>query len=152
MSGRMVSQGSDSICWAASDATTLRYLTNSYSYTARGVCDKIGHSYSTGTLNDMQKALSAYGITYSNLVKSQIPFSSLSNNICNEYPVMAALYSEKYGHAVTILGYKNYGGIQMIVYYNSGNNKIETAIYSSTGTKCSYVNTIFVWKETLSKY
>lgn len=149
MSGRLVAQGSEPICWAASVATTLRYLTNSYAYTARGVCDKIGHAYTAAGIDVKQKALKAYGIEYNNLLYSQITYSRIKNNIVNQYPILASTFSSKGGHAITIVGYKNYGGIEMVTFHNSGTNTVETVVYNSNGTTYSYNNTTFTWKYTL---
>lgn len=149
MSGRLVGQGSDNICWAASVATTLRYLTNSYTYTARSVCDKIGHAYDEAGIYEKQKALKAYGINYSVLLNSQITFERVINNIVNQYPILASTFSSNSGHSITIVGYKNYGGIKMITFHNPGSNELETVIYNSSGTTYSYNNKTFTWKYTL---
>ena len=157
-SGCLVPQYSDGNCWAASVATTLRYLNYSKfsKLTARNVCDKIGVGYNEGgNLVTRQKALIAYGITYYNhFLSYPMEFDLIQKNILNQSPILASCVGLKSGngHAVTGIGYTTYGGIKQVVFYNSGNNKCVTSEYKTTGLTFSYNNESFRWRSSLSCY
>lgn len=156
--GCLVQQYSDGNCWAASVATTLRYLNYSkYSkLTARNVCDKIGVGYNKGgNLVTRQKALIAYGVTYYNhFLTYPMEFGLIQKNILNQRPILASCVGLKSGsgHAVTGIGYTTYGGIKQVVFYNSGNNKCVTSEYKTKGLTFTYNNETFRWRSSLSCY
>lgn len=150
-----VSQGNYGLCWAASVATTVRYRNFSkYSkLTAKQVADKMQIGYNDGgSLSDMRKALTKYGVTGYNISNKQISFAKAKANILNQYPFIIGAISNKGGHAVTGIGYTTYGGINQVTFYNSGTNKCATVEYKTSGTKFSYANTTFKWIGTVSKY
>ncbi|MGN0508135.1 MAG: hypothetical protein ACI4GX_02775, partial [Ruminococcus sp.] len=53
------------------------------------------------------------------------------------------------GHAVTIIGYSTYGGVNLITIYNSATNACETVEYKSSGTYFSFNNKNHLWKYSL---
>ena len=148
---RLVKQGSLGICWAASVATTVRYIKDNSKLTAKQVCDKINHKYNGGSMQDRQDALAAYGIYYNYLIEEQMSFAKVQTNIRNEKPILisARTPSQTYGHAMTIIGYSTYGGVKLITMYNSGSDSIQTVEYLTSGTKFSYNNDVYVWKRSL---
>lgn len=156
--GCLVQQYSDGNCWAASVATTLRYLNYSKfkNVTARNVCDKIHVGYNAGgNLVTRQKALIAYGISYYNdFLSYPMEFGLIQKNILNQRPILASCVGTKSGsgHAVTGIGYTTYGGIKQVVFYNSGNNKCVTTEYKTKGLTFSYNNESYRWRSSLSCY
>lgn len=147
---RLVPQGDKGICWAASVATTVRYLKNRSDITATGVCDAIKHSYTGGTVDDKLKALAYYGCLEYGLANKQISFLDVSNNIRGQYPILASTYSSNgSGHSITIIGYSTHGGIYLIKFYNSATNSIESASYNPDGTRYSMDNVTYVWINTI---
>lgn len=151
-SGCLVPQYRDNTCWAASVATTLRYLNYSKykSLTARNVCDKISKTYSEGgNICDKQKALKKYGVTYSKLDYSQASFATVSKNILAQKPILASAFAKKGAHSITIIGYTTYGGINQITFHNSGTNSCTSVEYKKSGTTFSYNNKKYTWEYTL---
>lgn len=151
-SGCLVPQYRDNTCWAASVATTLRYLNFSKykSLTARNVSDKMGKPYNKGgTITDMYNALKKYNITYKKPEYSQTSFAMVTKNILAQKPILIGAIVGKSGHAVTIIGYTTYGGINQITFYNSGTNTCTSVEYKKSGTTFSYNNKQFKWKYTL---
>lgn len=150
----LVPQGNNGNCWAASVATTLRYINFSKyrSLTATDVCDAMDIGYNTGaSIKTKQAALEKYGCTYSNLQYSQCSFSSVKTNILDQWPVLVSAFdSNSSGHAVTIVGYSTYGSIDQITFYNSGTDTCTSVEYKSAGTTFSYNNKKWTWKYTLS--
>lgn len=157
-SGCLVSQRSDGNCWAASVATTLRYLNyNKYkTLTARKVCDKIKVGYNAGgNLVTRQKALLAYGVSYYNhFISYPMEFGLIQKNILKQRPILVSCVGTRSGggHAVTVIGYTTYGGINQVVFHNSGDNKCVTSEYKKAGLTFSYNNEIFKWRSSLSCY
>lgn len=151
-SGCLVAQGNYGNCWAATVATTVRYLNYSkYKYlTAKNVCDAMGIGYNDGaTMLQQQHALYNYLIGY-RYYKSQIRFPLVQQNIQNKTPVIAGTIAGKSAHSITIIGYTTYGGINQITFHNPGTNKVSSVEYKSTGTTYTYNNKIYKWIETLS--
>lgn len=152
-SGCLVPQGSLNICWAASVATTVRYLKyDKYkNLTATQVCDAIGVSYTANNIDAQQKALKKYGINYNQkITEKQIGFAVVQRNILSQNTVLIhAFPSSGDGHAVTIIGYSTYGGVNLITIYNSATNACETVEYKSSGTYFSFNNKNHLWKYSL---
>ncbi len=159
-SGCQVRQRWDNTCWAASVATTVRYLKYSKykSLTARQVCDKMKISYyAGGSIYEMHKALKKYGITYKTPDPFQISFTTLRNNILAQKPViLGGIAKDPYkygfspkGHAVTIIGYTTYGGINQVTFYNPGTDKCTSVEYKKSGTTFSSSNFKFKWEQTI---
>ncbi len=159
-SGCQVPQYQDGSCWAASVATTARYLNYSKykKLTARQVCRKMNIGYDDGgTIWEMRKALKKYDITYKWPTYSQISFSTVQKNILAQKPIVMSASSKKLvrggtktiGHAVTIIGYTTYGGINQITFYNSGTDKCTSVEYKNSGTTFSYGYFTFKWRATL---
>lgn len=150
-SGCTVSQGNYGLCWAASVATTVRYLNYSKysSLTAKQVADKMGIGYNDGGTDlEIKNALKKYGQTYKNKT-GQLTFLELQNNIAHEYPLIMVCRSSSDGHAVTCVGYTTYGGIKQVTFWNSGNDQMTTVEYQTGGTKFAYAGTTFVWKNSI---
>lgn len=157
--GCFVSQYFDGNCWAASVATTLRYLNYSKfkKLTARNVCDKVGIGYNEGgSIYDEQKALIEYGITDYNIFRFYpIEFKMIQKNILNQKPVLVGcnnLKSITSGHVVPIIGYSKYSNIKQVVFYNPVNMKCITSEYKTDGLIFSYGFKKFKWRESLSRY
>lgn len=152
-SGCTVSQGNYGLCWAASVATTIRYLNYSKysSLTAKQVADKMGIGYDDGgSVNDIKNALKKYGQTY--LTSSaQLSFGKVQTNILAQYPIIMVCYNsgKTVGHAVTCVGYTTYGGIKQVTFWNSGNNNVTTVEYKTGGTKFSYAGYNFIWSSSV---
>lgn len=145
----LVSQFWDNTCWAASVATTVKYLSypKQQSLSARRVSKKMNIPYDAGgTIYDMYKALKKYGITYKKPDYSQISFDAVKKNILAQKPIPIAAFSGKSGHAVTIIGYTTYGGINQITFHNPGTNTCTSVEYKKSGTIFSYNNKKFKWK------
>lgn len=147
----LVPQLWDGNCWAAAVATTVKYLNFSkYStLSARGVCRKMKIGYNDGgTINDMHKALNKYGVTYKKPDYSQVSFATIQKNILAQRPLVIAAFTKHSGHAVTIIGYTTYGGINQITFHNPGTNTCTSVEYKKSGTTFSYNNDKFKWKST----
>lgn len=151
MNNRTAPQGSENICRAATIATTVNYLRNTTNVTARKVCDVINHSYREGSLSDMVDAMSYYRLINYGITYNQISFDRVGTNIRSEYPIMMWGNSSNGGnaHVVTIIGYSTHGGIQLIKFYNSATDDIESASYNSAGTRYTMGNSTYTWVNTL---
>lgn len=148
-----MSQGNYGLCWAASVATTVRYLNYSKyaSLTAKQVANKMGIGYNDGgSISDIKNALKKYGQTYLTS-SSQLTFGKVQTNIVAQYPVIMVCYDSgnTVGHAVTCIGYTTYGGIKQVTFWNSGNKKVTTVEYKTLGTKFSYAGYSFIWKKSV---
>lgn len=148
--GYPVPQYDDKICCAASVATVVRYVTDNYTITARNVCDKINHPYDGGGILKKRSALYAYNLYYSNLMYEQASFGQIQTNILDQKPMLLSTFSSDEGHAVTLMGYSTYGGVNQIVIHNSANQTLQTIEYRNSGTVYSYNGKIWTWKYTLS--
>lgn len=151
--GCLVPQGNLNICWAASAATTIRYLKyDQYkTLTAKQVCDALGVSYTANTIDTQQLALKKYGINYNQKkTNGQVSFAVVQRNILSQNTLLIhAFPSSGDGHAVTIIGYSTYGGVNLITIYNSATNACETVEYKTGGTRFSFNNASHLWKYTL---
>lgn len=149
--GCTVPQGNYGLCWAASVATTVRYLNYSKysSLTAKQVANKMGIGYNDGATDlEIKEALKKYGQTYK-CKTGQLTFLELQNNIVKEYPLIMTCISGTDGHAVTCVGYTTYGGIKQVTFWNSGNKQMTTVEYQTGGTKFAYAGKSFVWKNSV---
>lgn len=111
----IVPQGGEGLCWAATSATVINYLTNSIA-TAHSVCDRIEHGYSGGGENDIVEALSAfkYANSYTgiNAVRKvgQISTWETQTWITSGIPIIAVMTASSGGsnHSLTICGWTKY--------------------------------------------
>ncbi|MCI8338463.1 MAG: hypothetical protein HFH62_07260 [Lachnospiraceae bacterium] len=152
-SGCLVPQyKNDETCWAASVATTLRYLNypKYKSLTARQVADKMKIKYSKGGTNlDQQRALKKYGATYK-IDHCQVSFETVQKNILAQKPVLISAYGRSYGHSLVIIGYTTYGGVKQITYYDPALNKCASVEYiKKPRTVFRFKDDIIRWFDTL---
>nr|MCR5609019.1 C39 family peptidase [Lachnospiraceae bacterium] len=137
------------MCWAASVATIVRYVKGDYTITAESVCEKMNIDLDEG--GDMElkdKALDAYGLDYSKAY-GQLTWEQVKENLDNKKPIAISCFSENEGHAVTILGYTEVDGIRTVLFWNSGNQKMQSATYSDEGTVFSYNSYTWEWSASL---
>lgn len=102
----------EGICWAASAASIIRYLTGNTVVTANGLYNTV--LVDTGMTSGYNEAvvygLTAYGVNYYTGLTSSLPFSTVINQINADYPIYIAIRGKKngdwaYHHAVVICGY-----------------------------------------------
>lgn len=137
-------------CWAASVATTIRYVTGNMNVTCGDVSDAVDIERGTGgDIYDKQLGLALFGVYYSKMHFNQISFDSVKINITSQHPILISTYNQKAGHALTIVGYSTYGAVKQVTVWNSGNGKFQTVEYKINGTGFIYNNSNFVWKRTL---
>ena len=80
---------------------------------------------------------------------------TVQKNILGQRPILMGSKvrirnGKKYvGHAVTIIGYTTYGGINQITFYNPGSDSCTSVEYKNSGTTYSYANYKLKWVETI---
>ena len=148
-SGCEVAQTSND-CWAASVATTIRYVTGNTNVTCGNVSDAVGIERGEGgDIYDKQLGLALFGVYYTKMHLEQISFDSVKVNIVSQHPILISTYNENSGHALTIVGYSTYGAVKQVTVWNSGNRKFQTSEYKVKGTGFIYNNSNYVWKYSL---
>lgn len=143
-------QGPYGLCWAASVATITNYIYGT-DHTAKNVADAQGKGYNDGgTVEEMQKALAYYTITYNYITHEQLSYNSVKKNIQNKrLPIIYAQNENKDAHAVTLYGY---GGNYVYIWNSALNNNgggSQLIAYKSSGTTFPFGNTTFTWKKTV---
>lgn len=153
MNNCTVSQNNYNTCWAASVATTVRYITGNRTVSATDVCDKMGIDYMAGgSIIDKQTALKKYGINYSKLVYKQLSFDEVKVNITQESPILISAFGNATGggHSLTITGYTTYGAVKQIQVWNSANGEYQTTVYNESGSGFPMNGQSYIWKYSLS--
>ena len=106
------------ICWAASAAAMVRFLTGNTVVTATSLYNTVltDTGWSSGTNAVVLYGLSAYGVYGYTAIDDSLPFLSVVNQINEEYPVYIAINGKNVDsngneinvyHAVVICGYMN---------------------------------------------
>lgn len=146
-------QGTLPICWAASVATIVNYRKGS-NLSAKEVCDAMGTKYTGQNIDMKLKALHYYGLTAYKKQSSCLKWKTIIKNVDNKRPVaMSTFNNNSSGHAVTLIGYRFRNGTKYVVFWNSGNQEIQTVTYSSGGNVTyTYNGEAWVWTKSLSRY
>lgn len=145
-------QGNLPICWAASVATIVNYRKGS-NVSAKNVCNKMGTGYKGATIDTKLDALHEYGLTAYKKQTSNMSWKTIIKNVDNKRPIAMSAFSGAAGHAVTLVGYRFRNGTKYIVLWNSGNEKMQTVTYPSSGKLTfSYNNDTWVWTQSLARY
>lgn len=153
MNNCTVSQYNYNTCWAASVATTVRYITGNRTLTATAVCDKMGIDYMTGgSISEKQTALRLYGIDYTKLVYKQLSFDDVKVNITQQSPILISAFGNATGggHSLTITGYTTYGAVKQIQVWNSATEEYQTTVYNESGSGFPMNGQSYIWKYSLS--
>lgn len=146
------------LCWAASVATIVNYMQGT-NVTAMQVSDKMGIPYKNGTnIDGEQKALALYGINFSNKSNNTLKYNRIFTNIVNKKPLIMSCSTadNQYGHAVTLVGCRNYKSNEYITLWDpalnnqKGGSKI-IRFYEDNVTFNSG-STTFIWQRTVSYY
>lgn len=101
----------DWVCWAASTAAIIKYLTGNLAVCASVVYNKVltDTSWSTGSNNAVLYGLSAFGVKDYVGISTSLPFLSVINQINAGRPIYIAISGkrdmEKVYHAVVLCGY-----------------------------------------------
>lgn len=151
----IVFQGSLSICWAASSAAIIMFEKPSVGELyATTVCNKIGHSYTKGTHEDVIKALKAYlpsiyVPTSYNRPMNVSEVQVIINNIDPAYMSSKDVNNSKIGHATSLCGYAWYGNTSQIRLMDSAYECFKFSTYSGNVFRFAFGNTQFEWKRTV---
>ncbi len=146
------------LCWAASVATIVNYMQGT-NVTAMQVSDKMGIPYGDGTnIDGEQKALALYGINFPNKSNNTLKYNRIFTNISNKKPLIMSCSTadNQYGHAVTLVGCRNYKSNEYITIWDpainnqKGGSKI-IRFYEDNVTFQSG-STSFIWQRTVSYY
>lgn len=147
---RTVAQGSYDICWAATVASMVRWHKPTVypNLSATQVCTKIGHKYTSGSVNDTLSALSSYLpiSTYSyKYLGDSMTRVQIREHINNEKP--AAMFAwpadvqpgSTIGHATALNGYLTWSdGMFSPRYMNPGTNTNEHCYLQKYGDDFFY--------------
>lgn len=151
----IVFQGSLPICWAASSAAIIMFEKPSVGELyATTVCNKIGHSYTKGTHEDVIKALKAYlpsiyVPTSYNRPMNVSEVQVIINNIDPAYMSSKDVNNSKIGHATSLCGYAWYGNTFQIRLMDSAYECFKFSTYSGNVFRFAFGNTQFEWKRTV---
>lgn len=139
------------LCWAATAATIIRYLTGNRTVESFLIADQLGIPYDQGgSVSDILRAMLNYGCTIQYQAVSRQPSSivEIMHNINNQYPVAAvgtrATGSGYAGHAVTVVGYHLNNG-EYFIYWNSANAQIITSPYKASGSHFLTGVNVYQW-------
>lgn len=132
------------MCWAATVASTVRYMRGNNTLTAQQVCDYMGIDYDTGaTIEEMQDAFSRYGLSFKIKTKHST-WKEITQNISKKKPIGMAAFSTLGGHAVTLIGYSQQGN-KTITLWNSGNQKVQTTTFKSDTADVTFIYSSAKW-------
>lgn len=140
------------MCWAASVASIVRYRNGNTTLSASNVCDLLGLSYDNGGFyNNVLDALNYYGVTGYEAHSIQLTFSQIGTQILAKYPVYMDTYAQDFSgkHTVTLTGYSTFGGMNLIYFWDSKEQRTNSVFYSSSGSTYTSGGTTYVWLETI---
>lgn len=150
----IVYQGSYNICWAAVVASMVMFkLPSQYpELYATAVCNKIGHSYTAGTVNDVISALRAYLTSYTpTRVSRALTQSEIKAEIDSGDPscIFLTATGASMGHCVALCGYRSTSSTFQVRYMDPYYQEFEFAAYSSSGFVFTFGSNTYSWVETV---
>lgn len=139
------------ICWAATTATLVNYR-NGTSYSALDICDNLGVSYVSATIDETLNAINSYNLAYS-ISDNQLSWSKVKTNINNKYPIVVSAEHMMIDlHAVLVYGYRTINTSDYIILWNPGTGSTQTVYYSPNGSTFTYKNMTWTWTSSIAKY
>lgn len=150
----IVYQGNYNICWAAVAASMIMYeMPSQYpELYATAVCNKIGHDYDAGTIEDTRNALRAYlpstytpTIYYRSLTQNEI----ISEIDSNDPAAIFLSRGSSMGHVVAMCGYRSTSTSFQVRYMDPNFAEFEFAYYESTGFDFVYGGYSYSWIYTI---
>ena len=170
MTNCLVAQYEYGICWAASVATIVRYMTNLYPYSTLNAIDvarAVGEYYGVdtndstqidewlggGDVDDAQLALALYGVYYT-VMNRVLSYSEIKSEIDNSSPIYIAAeyYNEKgdrSGHATVIYGYYHILKNNYFIMWNPGEAETQSGFYTDEKAYYIYNDHQYVWYNTV---
>lgn len=150
----IVYQGNYNICWAAVAASMIMYeMPSQYpELYATAVCNKIGHTYDVGTVEDTRDALRAYlpssytpTIYYRSLTQNEI----ISEIDSNDPAAIFLSRGSNIGHVVAMCGYRSTSTSFQVRYMEPNYAEFEFAYYESSGFDFVYGGYSYSWIYTI---
>ena len=150
----IVYQGDYQICWAAVVASMVMYeLPSQYpELYATAVCNRIGHSYTVGTPNDIITALNTYLPSSYNptFVARALTKNEVVSEIDSNDPAAIILScGSAVGHAVAMCGYRSTSSTFQVRYMDPYYAEFEFAYYESSGFDFVFGTTSYTWTSTV---
>lgn len=151
----IVYQGNYNICWAAVVASMVMYeLPSQYSELyATHVCNKIGHSYTAGSVSDVMNALEAYLPSSYNIafVSRALTKNEVISEIDSNDPAAIFLTTSNatMGHVVAMCGYRSTSSSFQVRYMDPYFQEFEFAYYESSGFDFVFGTTSYTWVYTV---
>ena len=139
------------LCWAASAATMIRYITGNRTVSAFSIADEFHIGYNDGieTLSTIRSALLRHGVTsqYRYVARQAVSLTEIYHNINNAYPIAMGMQGRvlsviPYGkHVVTIVGYNG----STLIMWESARGKIVTTSYNDKKTTYKLFAYTYTW-------
>ena len=151
----IVYQGDYQICWAAVVASMVMYeLPSQYpELFATHVCNKIGHSYTAGGVDDVTEALDAYlpnSYTISHIDRALTKNEVISEVDANDPAAVFLLpNSGGIGHVVAMCGYRSTSTTFQIRYMDPYYQEFDFAYYENSSFDFVIGNSSYYWRETV---
>lgn len=161
MEDRMVSQRwydgqQKELCWAATAATIIRYMTQTSNIWAYTIAMELGISPDNGgTMDDIYDAMMRHMNktqmdNYQVLDRNADSITEIYHNINNRFPIamgtVDTTFNSNLGHAVTLIGYDG----KILIYWDSQTEEIMTTEY--TGARTFIVVTVRAKNQKTGKY
>lgn len=151
----IVFQGSLPICWAAASAAIIMFEKPSVGELyATTVCNKIGHSYTAGTDDDVITALNAYlpsiyAPSHYNRAMTINEIQVIINNIDPAYMHSFDVSGQNIDHATSLCGYAWYGSTFQIRLMDSAYECFKFSTYNNGVFRFAFGNLQYQWSSTV---
>lgn len=149
----IVYQGNNELCWAASVASMVHYLSPCQygNLTAMQVADRMGIDYNRGgSLLVSKNALKQYLPNYAPSMKfRKLKKAEVKNEINSGLPAFLALRAGNYGHAVALYGYQDWPTSFLIQIMEPNNGKKVLHMTDSDVESLVLGNLQFKWTDTI---